>query len=83
MNAVERIIEYTQLPSGNFYVFFFIFFLEQSDIIVENNISPFWPESGKIEIKNLYVKHREELDFALKNINCKIENKEKIGIVGR
>ena len=42
-----------------------------------------WPENGNIVFKNYSVRYREELDFALKDINCNIQPGERIGIVGR
>ncbi|KAG1677884.1 Multidrug resistance-associated protein 4 [Nymphon striatum] len=41
------------------------------------------PRSGEIEIQNLSLKYSEEDNYVLKNINLKIKNSEKIGIVGR
>ncbi|KAJ1669460.1 hypothetical protein GGF38_002241, partial [Coemansia sp. RSA 25] len=42
-----------------------------------------WPHSGNVEFKNLSVKYRADLDYALKNLNFTIRPGEKIGIVGR
>ncbi|KAJ2337306.1 Multidrug resistance-associated protein 1 [Coemansia sp. RSA 2681] len=42
-----------------------------------------WPHSGNVEFKNLSVKYRADLDYALKNLNVTIRPGEKVGIVGR
>jgi len=42
-----------------------------------------WPDKGKIEFINYYVKYRPETNSVLKNINIKINPGEKIGVVGR
>ena len=42
-----------------------------------------WPKHGKIEFINYSVKYRPDTDLVLKNINCLIKGKEKVGIVGR
>ena len=42
-----------------------------------------WPKKGKIEFINYYANYRPNTPEILKNINIKIEDKEKIGIVGR
>uniref|UniRef100_A0A8C3I780 ABC-type glutathione-S-conjugate transporter n=1 Tax=Chrysemys picta bellii TaxID=8478 RepID=A0A8C3I780_CHRPI len=42
-----------------------------------------WPTEGAIEFRNYSVQYRPNLEFALKNINIKINGQEKIGIAGR
>uniref|UniRef100_A0A8C4YJF2 ABC-type glutathione-S-conjugate transporter n=1 Tax=Gopherus evgoodei TaxID=1825980 RepID=A0A8C4YJF2_9SAUR len=42
-----------------------------------------WPTEGAIEFRNYGVQYRPNLEFALKNINIKINGQEKIGIAGR
>jgi ABC-type multidrug transport system fused ATPase/permease subunit len=42
-----------------------------------------WPDKGNILIEKYSLKYRENLDYALKNLNIKINAGEKIGIVGR
>ena len=42
-----------------------------------------WPKEGNIEINNLKVRYRTGLPLVLDNVSCKIENNQKIGIVGR
>ena len=42
-----------------------------------------WPESGTIKIKNLNLKYRKNLPFALKDLSLDIRDGEKVGVVGR
>ena len=42
-----------------------------------------WPKRGKITVKNLVMRYREETPVVLKGLNVSIEGGEKIGIVGR
>lgn len=42
-----------------------------------------WPSSGKVQLKNVYLKYHEEGRHILKNINLNIESGVKVGIVGR
>ena len=42
-----------------------------------------WPSRGIIEFKDYTFRYRPELDPVLKNLNLRIESKEKIGIIGR
>ena len=42
-----------------------------------------WPTVGKLEIKKLYVKYRQNLPNVLKNISLSIKPGTKVGIVGR
>ena len=42
-----------------------------------------WPWKGSMEFRDLSLRYREDLGFALKNINCQIFAGEKVGIVGR
>ncbi|KAJ1663869.1 hypothetical protein EV178_004611 [Coemansia sp. RSA 1646] len=42
-----------------------------------------WPAFGKIEFSNFSMKYRQDLEYALKEINLTIKPGEKVGIVGR
>ncbi|KAJ1665969.1 Canalicular multispecific organic anion transporter 1 [Coemansia sp. RSA 1646] len=42
-----------------------------------------WPSAGKVEFRNFSMKYRDDLEYALKDINLTIKPGEKIGIVGR
>lgn len=68
--AVERVEEYSTLePEAAEYM--------------DPRPPKTWPQTGSIEFKNYSTRYREDLDLVLKNINLKINPKEKIGIVGR
>lgn len=69
--SVERILEYSRLPS-------------EAPAVIENSRPPSgWPQGGEIIFEDYSTKYRPELDLVLKNINLHIKPKEKIGIVGR
>lgn len=42
-----------------------------------------WPKSGLLEVRNLSVRYREDLDFVLKNLSFVVPSGTKVGIVGR
>ena len=42
-----------------------------------------WPDKGKIEMKNVYMKYRPDGDFIIKDLNLSVKPGEKIGCVGR
>lgn len=42
-----------------------------------------WPLKGKIEVSDLKVKYREDLDYTLKGINFEIPGGKKVGVLGR
>lgn len=69
--SVERVLEYSELPS-------------EAPAVIENSRPPAaWPTSGDIKFENYSTRYRPELSLVLKNINLDIKGKEKIGIVGR
>ena len=57
MNAVERITEYRSLPT------------EAAEVIDDKRPPPEWPAQGSVEIKDLQVRYRAELDLVLKGIS--------------
>lgn len=68
---LERVIEYTKLPS-------------EAETVIEDHRPPtHWPADGSIHFKNYSTRYREKLDLVLKNISLDIAPAEKIGIVGR
>ncbi|KAG0203518.1 hypothetical protein BGX28_004238 [Mortierella sp. GBA30] len=69
--SVERIREYSQLPS------------EARDVIPDSNMDESWPQQGKIEFQNYSTRYREGNDLVLKNLDLTIHAGERIGIVGR
>lgn len=42
-----------------------------------------WPENGSIQVENIKFRYRPELDLVLKGISFKVEDGERIGLVGR
>ncbi|RCK60461.1 Multiple drug resistance-associated protein-like transporter 1 [Candida viswanathii] len=69
--AVERIIEYCDLPS------------EAPMIIEGKRPADTWPAHGVVKFKKYSTAYRKHLDPVLKEIELTINSKEKVGIVGR
>ncbi|KAK3997784.1 P-loop containing nucleoside triphosphate hydrolase protein [Cladorrhinum sp. PSN332] len=68
MNAAERIIEYTELPTES----------------LDGNSPPAaWPTQGRIEVENLTVAYAPDLPPVLKNITFSVERNERVGVIGR
>ncbi|CAF3150151.1 unnamed protein product [Rotaria sp. Silwood2] len=75
MTSAERVHEYGELVSENHEM--------NSNCKVLVQTPDDWPSRGVIEFKNYTFRYRPELDPALKNLNLRIESKEKIGVIGR
>jgi len=71
MSSVERLLNYSKLPS------------EPPAILPEDKNLKNWPSKGAMEFKNVKFKYREDLPLTLKSINLKINQGEKIGCCGR
>ena len=80
--AVERILEYSKLPTeapwriGE----------KEEDVESSENTesgSSSWPEEGAITFENVSIKYREGLEPVLQNISLAIRPGEKVGVVGR
>lgn len=69
--AVERVLEYTQLPS------------EAPDIIPNHRPSTSWPAHGAVRFVDYSTRYRPGLPLVLQNLNFDIRAQEKIGVVGR
>ncbi|CAF1415513.1 unnamed protein product [Rotaria sordida] len=69
--SVERINEYAELNS------------EAPWEIPAKKPSSNWPTNGSIQINELSMKYRENLQLVLKDVTVNVEDGEKIGIVGR
>ncbi|KAJ2445712.1 Transporter of the ATP-binding cassette (ABC), partial [Coemansia sp. RSA 2424] len=52
-------------------------------IVDSHRVPAHWPDSGKIDIKDLCVRYGDSPTLALDNVNLSIAAGEKIGIVGR
>jgi ATP-binding cassette subfamily C (CFTR/MRP) protein 4 len=72
MTCVERILEYSKLPTEGE--------LEASG---EKKPPEMWPEHGEITFKNVFLVYENVPKPALSNLNFDIKAGEKIGIVGR
>jgi ABC-type multidrug transport system fused ATPase/permease subunit len=70
MNAVERVLVYTELPP-------------EGDTQTPNDPPASWPEKGEIKFREVELAYREGLPLVLKGINFRVAPGEKIGIVGR
>lgn len=71
MISVERILQYTKVPS------------EAPLVIESSRPEPNWPANGKIELQNLHVQYTPSLPRVLKGITCTFHGQKKIGVVGR
>ncbi|KAJ7753347.1 multidrug resistance-associated ABC transporter [Mycena maculata] len=70
MNAVERIIVYTELP-------------EEGARTTPNDPPASWPSAGAISFRNVELSYREDLPTVLKGVTFDVRAGEKVGIVGR
>eukprot|EP00889_Picochlorum_renovo_P004424 jgi/Picre1/31454/NNA_006806.t1 len=71
MNSVERLMEYDDEKT------------EAAAIVPTNRPLPEWPTRGEIQVENLVVRYRPELDPVLHGISFSVKSGEKIGIAGR
>ncbi|KAF9576285.1 hypothetical protein EC968_009259 [Mortierella alpina] len=69
--SVERVREYSQLPS------------EARDIIPDSKTDENWPQRGEIVFKNYSTRYRDGLDLVLRNLSVTVKGGERVGIVGR
>ncbi|KAJ7121096.1 multidrug resistance-associated ABC transporter [Mycena epipterygia] len=75
LNAVERIIEYLDLP-------------QEPPAVIESRRPPaYWPSSSKndalLVVKDLVVKYAPELPPILQGISFRLKAGERVGLVGR
>ncbi|XP_003699290.2 ATP-binding cassette sub-family C member 4 isoform X1 [Megachile rotundata] len=84
MMAVERVLEYTNIPPepnlrdrGKFAK------KSEKQIALPANAPKNWPKDGMIRFRNVYMRYAEEELPVLKGLNLVINPGEKIGIVGR
>lgn len=55
------------------------FFLIQASWVTSSYQEPAnWPDKGEIEFQQLGIRYRDDLDFALKKIDCQIFQSEKV-----
>lgn len=70
MTSVERIVEYSNLPT--------------EPLFTGKEVPPSdWPTRGEIEFNNVSLSYDKNLPDVLKGISLNIKPAEKIGIVGR
>uniref|UniRef100_A0A0E0PTT9 ABC transporter C family member 10 n=1 Tax=Oryza rufipogon TaxID=4529 RepID=A0A0E0PTT9_ORYRU len=69
--SVERVNQYMDITS------------EAAEVIKENRPAPDWPQVGKVELRDLKIKYRQDAPLVLHGITCTFEGGHKIGIVGR
>ncbi|CAM4621368.1 unnamed protein product [Leuciscus chuanchicus] len=69
--SVERVKEYADTPK------------EAAWSIEGSSLPPTWPQTGTIEFQDYGLQYRKGLELALKGISVHIQEREKIGIVGR
>ena len=68
--CIERINEYCEI-------------VEEDEWIKPYRPEIDWPQKGEIEFKDYSTRYRKGTNLVLKNLSFKVDNKEKIGIVGR
>nr|ADH16740.1 ABC transporter family C protein ABCC2 [Heliothis virescens] len=71
MTAVERVLEYTQLPMETN--------MEQGP----TNPPKEWPNAGRVTFSNVYLNYSVEDPPVLKDLNFEIQSGWKVGVVGR
>jgi ATP-binding cassette subfamily C (CFTR/MRP) protein 1 len=65
MNAVERVLFYTELvPEGG--------------AVTSHDPPPTWPDKGEITFTDVQLAYREGLPFVLKNVSFQIKPGEKV-----
>ncbi|XP_041086283.1 multidrug resistance-associated protein 1-like [Polyodon spathula] len=69
--SVERVKEYADTPK------------EAAWTLENSPLSPAWPQTGTIELRGYGLQYRKGLEWALKDISIYIQEREKVGIVGR
>ncbi|KAL0104938.1 hypothetical protein PUN28_016527 [Cardiocondyla obscurior] len=72
MTSVERILEYSKVDSE-----------PPLESTPDKKPKSEWPENGKIEFKNVFLRYAPLEPPVLKNLNFVIFPREKVGIVGR
>ncbi|KAI2473984.1 ATP binding cassette (ABC) transporter subfamily C member [Diabrotica virgifera virgifera] len=72
MTSVERVLQYNDIEKEGA--------LESQP---DKKPKPSWPEKGKLEFRDLYLKYFPQDPFVLKDLSFVVKPKEKIGIVGR
>ena len=74
MICLERCLNYTKIKGEKAS-----YIKQQDDQLIKEN----WPQEGKIQFENYYVRYRPNTEIVLKNLNFVVNAGEKLGIVGR
>ncbi|GLV41664.1 uncharacterized protein CBL_06893 [Carabus blaptoides fortunei] len=72
MTSVERVLEYSNLESE-----------PPLESAPDKKPPQSWPERGRVQFQDVYLKYSPDDPPVLRNLNFTIEPKEKVGIVGR
>lgn len=70
MTSVERIVEYTELPT-------------EAELVAGKRPPANWPSKGSIQFESVYLQYPSCPNPSLLDINLEINPGEKIGVVGR
>ncbi|EPQ52804.1 multidrug resistance-associated ABC transporter [Gloeophyllum trabeum ATCC 11539] len=70
MNAVERLLFYTELPLEGYAT-------------TSSDPPPAWPEAGRVKFSQVALAYRPGLPVILHDVSFEVQPGEKIGIVGR
>lgn len=78
--AVERLIDYAQLPPEPNVRDRGIFLRkkDEQDMVLPTNAPKNWPSKGSIEFKNVYMRYADEIPFVLKGLDIVISAGEKV-----
>ncbi|KAI0392247.1 P-loop containing nucleoside triphosphate hydrolase protein [Xylariaceae sp. FL0594] len=68
MNAAERIVEYSELPTED---------------LKGASPPAAWPTEGRVEVNDLVVAYADDLPPVLKGLNFSINRNERVGVIGR
>jgi len=74
MNAVERLIEYTEEPTEAAAV---------TSKEVAKTLPAQWPTAGALQVHGLCIRYRPELPLVLDHVSFDVAASAKVGIVGR
>lgn len=66
MTSVERLLDFKELPQ------------EAATVVDDYRPPEHWPSEGRIEIRNLQMRYRPELDLVLKGVNLSIPGGTKV-----
>ena len=69
--SIERIAQYNNIDQ------------EAAFVIKETKPNKEWPIKGKIEIDNIFMKYRKNLEYVIRGMTCTINGGDKVGVIGR